>query len=97
MYLNFACSTNFARLSSSADTVTVSIAEAQAKTAAALKQIGWDDEDAGLQAEIMTAAEEIDAWDDEDFEQGYYQFDKDRSGFIDAEEFDSFVKRFADL
>ena len=47
--------------------------------------------------EIMTAAEEIDAWDDEDFEQGYYQFDKDRSGFIDAEEFDSFVKRFADL
>ena len=45
----------------------------------------------------MTAAEEIDAWDDEDFEQGYYQFDKDRSGFIDAEEFDSFVKRFADL
>ena len=47
--------------------------------------------------EIMTAAEEIEAWDDEDFEQGYYQFDKDRSGFIDAEEFDSFVKRFADL
>ena len=47
--------------------------------------------------EIMTAAEEIDAWDDEDFEQGYYQFDKDRSGFIDADEFDSFVKRFADL
>ena len=47
--------------------------------------------------EIMAAAEEIDAWDDEDFEQGYYQFDKDRSGFIDAEEFDSFVKRFADL
>ena len=27
------------------------------KTAAALRAIGWDDEDAALQAEIMTAAE----------------------------------------
>lgn len=44
-------------LSTAADTVTVSIAEAQSKTAAALKAIGWDDEDASLQAEIMTAAE----------------------------------------
>ena len=44
-------------LSSAADTVTVTIAEAQATTKAALKMIGWDDEDAGLQAEIMTAAE----------------------------------------
>ena len=47
--------------------------------------------------EIMEAAGEIDAWDDEDFEQGYYQFDQDRSGKIDAGEFDAFVKRFADL
>ena len=47
--------------------------------------------------EIMTQADELDAWDDEDFEQGYNQFDKDRSGKIDAEEFDAFVKRFADL
>ena len=39
------------------DTVTVTIAEAQAKTAQALRKIGWDEEDAGLQAEIMTAAE----------------------------------------
>jgi len=37
--------------------VTVTIAEAQDKTTAALKKIGWDDEDASLQAEIMTAAE----------------------------------------
>lgn len=29
---------------------------------------------------IMTQAEEQEAWDEEDFEQGYYQFDKDRSG-----------------
>jgi len=44
-------------LCTAADTVTVTIAEAQAKTAAALGKIGWDDEDAALQAEIMTAAE----------------------------------------
>jgi LDH2 family malate/lactate/ureidoglycolate dehydrogenase len=37
--------------------VTVSIEEAQSKTALALKKIGWDDDDASLQAEIMTAAE----------------------------------------
>ena len=44
-------------LSSAPETVTVTIADAQAKTKQALKMIGWDDEDAGLQAEIMTAAE----------------------------------------
>lgn len=44
-------------LCTAADTVTVSIAEARTKTAAAMKKIGWDDEDANLQAEIMTAAE----------------------------------------
>jgi len=44
-------------LCTAADTVTVTIAEAQSTTAAALRQIGWDEEDAGLQAEIMTAAE----------------------------------------
>ena len=38
-------------------TVTVTIAEAQSKTAQALKMVGWDDEDAAVQAEIMTAAE----------------------------------------
>lgn len=37
--------------------VTVSIDEARTTTARALKQIGWDDEDANLQAEIMTSAE----------------------------------------
>ena len=44
-------------MSTDAGVVQVSIAEAQAKTAAALRKIGWDDEDAALQAEIMTAAE----------------------------------------
>ena len=39
------------------DVVVVSIEDAKAKTAAALRMIGWDDEDAQLQAEIMTAAE----------------------------------------
>ena len=39
------------------DFVMVSIEEAQSTTAMALKQIGWDDDDANLQAEIMTAAE----------------------------------------
>lgn len=38
-------------------TVDVSLTEALAKTAAALKQIGWDDEAAQVQAEIMVAAE----------------------------------------
>jgi LDH2 family malate/lactate/ureidoglycolate dehydrogenase len=37
--------------------VTVSIQEAQTQTTAALRKIGWDEEDAALQAEIMTAAE----------------------------------------
>ena len=47
--------------------------------------------------EIMTAAGEEEAWDEEEFEAGYNQFDKDRSGEIDRGEFDDFVKRFADL
>jgi LDH2 family malate/lactate/ureidoglycolate dehydrogenase len=37
--------------------VHVSIDKARTMTAKALKQIGWDDEDASIQAEIMTAAE----------------------------------------
>ena len=44
-------------LCSAADVVTVTIADAESKTKAALMKIGWDDEDAGLQAKIMTAAE----------------------------------------
>lgn len=44
-------------LSSEAGYVTVSIEEARSKTKQALNKIGWDDEDASLQAEIMTAAE----------------------------------------
>ena len=46
---------------------------------------------------IMAQAGEGEAWDEDQFEQGYYQFDKDRSGKIDRQEFDDFVKRFADL
>lgn len=45
------------RVSSAAESVTVTISEAEAMTAAALRKIGWDEEDAGLQAKIMTAAE----------------------------------------
>lgn len=45
----------------------------------------------------MTDAREQEAWDDQDFEDGYNQFDKDRSGQIDEQEFKDFVKRFADL
>jgi LDH2 family malate/lactate/ureidoglycolate dehydrogenase len=43
--------------SESAGTVSVSIDEARSMTAKALKKIGWDEQDAALQAEIMTAAE----------------------------------------
>lgn len=43
--------------SQSDDVINVSIEEALDTTARALKKIGWDDEDAALQAEIMTAAE----------------------------------------
>jgi hypothetical protein len=39
------------------DSVLVSIEEAQSVTAKALQQIGWDLDDATIQAEIMTAAE----------------------------------------
>ena len=46
---------------------------------------------------IMMDAEEFDAWDDKDFDDGYCQIDKDRGGTIDKEEFVLFIKRFADL
>jgi Malate/L-lactate dehydrogenase len=39
------------------DVIYVSIDEARNTTAAALRRIGWDETDAALQAEIMTAAE----------------------------------------
>ena len=45
----------------------------------------------------MIDSGEGDAWDESDFEAGYLQFDKDGSGQIEREEFDAFVKRFADL
>lgn len=43
--------------SAAAGVVQVPIDEARSLTAKALKKIGWDDDDAALQAEIMTAAE----------------------------------------
>jgi len=39
------------------DVVEVAIEEARTQTAAALRAIGWDEQDAALQAEIMVAAE----------------------------------------
>src|SRR6056297_2813487 len=39
------------------DTVHVPIEEARAVTAAALRKLGWDEHDAGLQADIMLGAE----------------------------------------
>lgn len=44
-------------LSTEPGIVTVSIDEARSKTKQALEKIGWDEQDAELQAEIMTAAE----------------------------------------
>ena len=46
---------------------------------------------------IMKAAGEDDAWDEEDFENGYNQYDKDRGGTIDMQEFTDFIKKYADL
>ena len=45
----------------------------------------------------MIDSGEGDAWEEDDFENGYKQFDKDGSGQIEREEFDAFVKRWADL
>jgi LDH2 family malate/lactate/ureidoglycolate dehydrogenase len=50
-------STSQSRRSFSSDYVTVSIEEARSTTMKALQRIGWDEEDASLQAEIMTAAQ----------------------------------------
>ena len=47
--------------------------------------------------EIMQAADEYEAFTDEDFDTGYSEFDADGSGRINKAEFDSFIKRFADL
>ena len=47
--------------------------------------------------EIMVASGETDSWDEEAFEKAYLQFDKDGSGQIERNEFQDFIKRFADL
>jgi LDH2 family malate/lactate/ureidoglycolate dehydrogenase len=58
-YLNGSVSAARSAFSTSqeAGVVQVPIDEARTMTAKALKMIGWDDDDAALQAEIMTAAE----------------------------------------
>jgi hypothetical protein len=48
---------SFSSQASAAGVVQVPIDEARSMTAKALKMIGWDDDDAALQAEIMTSAE----------------------------------------
>lgn len=48
---------SFSSQAAPAGFVQVPIDEARSMTAKALKMIGWDDDDAALQAEIMTAAE----------------------------------------
>jgi LDH2 family malate/lactate/ureidoglycolate dehydrogenase len=56
-YLYGSVSSARSSFSSQAGFVQVPIDEARSMTAKALKMIGWDDDDAALQAEIMTAAE----------------------------------------
>ena len=46
---------------------------------------------------IMEACKEMDAWDDEKYDECYNQFDIDQSGLVERSEFTAFVKRFADL
>ena len=46
---------------------------------------------------IMQAAGEDEAWDETDFDDGYNQYDKDRGGTIDMQEFTDFIKKYADL
>lgn len=45
----------------------------------------------------MTAAGEIDAWDDKEFEECYREFDYDGNGTISKQELMQFIKRFAAL
>ena len=55
---------------------------------------------ANLQAfveEIMKESGEYEAFNQEDFDTGYYEFDTDASGQIERAEFEGFIKRFADL
>ena len=47
--------------------------------------------------DIMDACDETESWDDEEFETGYLQFDKDGSGQIEKQEFSDFIKRYADI
>ena len=46
---------------------------------------------------IMEDSGEAEAWSEQDFEDGYKQFDVDGSGQIEKSEMIAFIKRFADL
>ena len=45
----------------------------------------------------MKESGEYEAFNQADFETGYYEFDTDASGMIERPEFEGFIKRFADL
>ena len=45
----------------------------------------------------MKESGEYEAFNQEDFDKGYFEFDSDASGQIETEEFMGFIKRFADL
>ncbi len=46
---------------------------------------------------IMEETNEIDAWDEAEFEKCYGQFDKDGGGTISQDELSSFISKFAKL
>ena len=45
----------------------------------------------------MKESGEYEAFNQDDFDTGYYEFDTDASGKIERAEFEGFIKRFADL
>ncbi len=47
--------------------------------------------------DIMEEAGEGDAWNEEEFEKCYRQFDRDGGGTISKDEFKDFIKKFAKL
>ncbi len=47
--------------------------------------------------DIMKSSGEYEAFNQEDFDKGYNEFDSDASGQIEKQEFTGFIKRFADL
>ncbi len=50
-----------------------------------------------LLKELMGEYGEMDAWNDKEFDLCYREFDRDGGGTINKEEFEGFVRRFANL